>query len=148
MLPTCDQIAGWSLPVRQLYQYWQTIRPADGKIPGRQHFDPLDVPLLMPLIWMVDVVREAGAIRFRYRLLGTRHVRAMTRDYTGWWMDEAHANFNGHPYAAHYLQVCAGEVSWRRGKPGFHVHSDYYEMERIMLPLARDGVTVDMILAI
>jgi hypothetical protein len=41
-----------------------------------------------------------------------------------------------------------GHASWRRGRPGFHVHADYYEMERVMLPLARDGATVDMILAI
>ena len=148
MLLPDDQIAGWSLPVRQLYEYWRAIHPADGKLPGRQHFDPLDVPLLMPMVWMVDVVRNAGTIRFRYRLLGTRHVRAMTRDYTGWWMDEAHANFTNHPYAAHYLQVSEGQASWRRGRPGFHVHSDYFEMERVMLPLARDGSTVDMILAI
>lgn len=124
------------------------MHPAEGVLPGRQHFDPLDVALLMPLVWMLDVVRDAGAIRFRYRLLGTRHVRAMTRDYTGWWVDEAHANFIGHPYYAHYLRVCAGHASWRRGRPGFHVHADYYEMERVMLPLARDGATVDMILAI
>ena len=143
-----DQIAGWSLPVRQLYDHWRAMHPAEGVLPGRQHFDPLDVPYLMPLVWMLDVVRNVGTIRFRYRLLGTRHVRAMTRDYTGRWMDEAHANFIGHPYYAHYLQVCAGHASWRRGRPGFHVHSDYYEMERVMLPLARDGATVDMILAI
>lgn len=137
----------WSPSIRRLHDYWRRLHPAGGGLPGRQHFDPLDIADLMPLIWMVDIDRDAAGIRFRYRLLGTRHVRAMTRDYTGWWMDEAHPAFLTSPIYGHYLKVSAGEFNWRRGRPGFHVHPDYYEMERLMLPLARDGRVVDMILA-
>src|SRR5882724_3219503 len=145
--PAIDTVA-WCQPVRELYEYWQRIRPREDRLPGRQHFDPLDISRLMPLVWMVDIVHTAGVIRFRYRLLGTRHVQAMTCDYTGWWMDVAHSRFRQHEVSQHYLDVARGEVSWRRGRPGFHVHSDYLEMERVMLPMARDGSSVDMIFAL
>jgi hypothetical protein len=146
--PTENDLARWHPKVRQLHDYWKRIHPAAGVLPGRQHFDPLDIAELMPLVWMVDVVREGGTLRFRYRLLGTRHVRAMSRDFTGWWMDEAHAGFLDSAVYPHYLDVARGEVSWRRGQPGFHVDPSYYEIERVMLPLARDPAIVDMILAI
>jgi hypothetical protein len=133
--------------MRRLHDYWVRLHPTGGGLPGRQHFDPLDIVDLMPLVWMVDVVRGDDGIRFRYRLLGTRHVRAMERDYTGWWMDEAHDAFLSSSIYEHYLLVAGGAVNWRRGRPGFHVPPEYYEMERLMLPLARDGAHVDMILA-
>jgi hypothetical protein len=144
--PSAESIASWSPQLRRLYDYWRGLHPVAG-LPGRQHFDPLDIADMMPLLWMVDIVRSGVAIRFRYRLLGTRHVRAMGRDYTGWWVDEAHDAFLTSPVYAQYLQVAEGEVSRRRGRPVFHVHPDYYEMERLMLPLARDGENVDMALA-
>jgi hypothetical protein len=140
--------SAWCPPVRQIYDYWQSLRHRHEGLPGRQYFDPLDIPRLMSLVWMVDVVRDACAIRFRYRLLGTRQVQAMTRDFTGWWVDEAHPNFREHPYYQHFLKVARGEVSWRKGRPGFHVHADYFEMERVMLPMARDGSNVDMMLGL
>jgi hypothetical protein len=146
--PTEKEIARWHPKVRQLYEYWKRIHPADGVIPGRQHFDPLDIAELMPLVWMVDIVRDETPPRFRYRLLGTRHVRAMTRDYTGRWIDEAHDDFRNSTVYPHYLDVARGAVSWRRGQPGFHVDPNYYEIERVMLPMARDPAVIDMILAI
>ncbi|MBV8651896.1 MAG: PAS domain-containing protein [Alphaproteobacteria bacterium] len=146
--PTDKDTARWHTKVRQLYDYWKRLHPADGVLPGRQHFDPLDIAELMPLVWMVDIIRDQPAPRFRYRLLGTRHVRAMTRDDTGRWMDEAHDDFRNSAVYPHYLDVARGEVSWRRGRPGFHVDPNYYEIERVMLPMARNPAVVDMILAI
>jgi hypothetical protein len=139
----------WSERVRALYEHWLTLHPATSRFPGRQHFDPLKVAGLMPWVWMVDVVHKDAHPRFRYRLLGTKHVQALGRDYTGWWMDEAHPAFSSPSIFAHYLSVASGEVSWRRGQPGFQTQRDFvFEMERVMLPMARDGVTVDLILAI
>ena len=52
-----------------LYDYWRSKAPADGTLPGRKHIDPLDIPTLLPHIWLVDVVDAPR--RFRVRLLGT-----------------------------------------------------------------------------
>ena len=33
--------------VRTLFEYWMSMSP-DGRLPGRRHFDPTDVPFLLP----------------------------------------------------------------------------------------------------
>ena len=40
------------------------------------------------------------------------------------------------------------QPNWRRGKSLIRFEKDYAELERLYLPLADDGMTVDMILAI
>ena len=137
----------WHPKIERLHRYWRKMQPSVDRLPGRQHFDPLDISDLMPWVWIVDIERTSGEIAFRYRLLGTEHVRAMTRDLTGRRLDEAHPEFLRHAAYPHYLQVAEGRMSWRRGRPGFHVDPDLFEMERIMLPLARDGSRPDMLLA-
>jgi hypothetical protein len=59
-----------------LFDYWRSKAPAEGTLPGRRHIDPLDVPRLLPHIWLVDVVDEPR--RFRVRLLGTALVETGT----------------------------------------------------------------------
>ena len=40
--------ARWHPRVARLYRYWLSIHPPGGGLPGRQHFDPVDVPELLP----------------------------------------------------------------------------------------------------
>jgi hypothetical protein len=134
--------------VEQLYEHWLGLRPGPGVLPGRQHLDPVSLPVsLLPFLWLADV--ERTPLRFRYRLLGTEHVRVLGRDYTGHWIDEAHPNFVG---SAAYGQFVAaaerGEVGYRCGNTLIILPKDYRSMERLILPLARDGREVDMLLAI
>jgi PAS domain len=135
----------WHPKVRRLLGYWLNIRPLPDLLPGRQHFDPLHIVPLMPYVWMLDVVDG----RLRYRMLGTRMVDAMQRDLTGWWLDEAHPGFLTHPLA-HYFEErwSSGKPTWRRGRPFIHVDPDIYEMEQVILPMARDGRIADMLLCI
>jgi PAS domain len=133
--------------IRRLYEYWQGARPGAGRLPGRQHIDPAAIRDLLPWLWMVDVERDP--LRFRYRLLGTEQVHAMERDLTGRLLDEAHPSFVGSSSYPHYVAAAErGEIGYRRGPPTFHVSKDYIAIERLLLPLARDGATVDMLLAI
>lgn len=133
--------------VRRLYDYWRRIHPPLGGLPGRQHVDPTEISDLLPWLWMVDVVRTP--LRFRYRLVGTEQVAAMEHDFTGQFLDEAHPRFLG---SASYPQYVAAaeraEIGYLRGKPVFHLNKDYIAIERLLLPLARDGKSVDMLLAI
>src|SRR5579863_3722015 len=87
-------LAQWYPKTRKLLEYWHSMRPAPGLLPGRQHFDPLDIPGLMPNIFMLDRFPDSG--RLRYRLVGTRVVEAMLRDLTGKWYDEAHPGVLNH----------------------------------------------------
>ncbi len=52
--------------IREIYDYWVSINPADGA-PARRDLDPVDVPKLLPNLWMANVEREP--IRFRFRLI-------------------------------------------------------------------------------
>jgi len=135
----------WGSGVRRAYEYWLGQRPGGG-LPGRQHIDPTDIPFLLRGLWLIDVAREP--FRFRYRLVGTRIVEAMGRDPTGLWLEEAHPHASSVPgFFLRYERVAqTGIPSRRRGTALLWSHRDYREIENILLPLAADGKTVDMIM--
>jgi hypothetical protein len=133
--------------LRRLYDYWLSLRPAAGSLPGRQHIDPAAIRDLLPWIWMVDVERNPW--RFRYRLLGTEQVHAMERDLTGRFLDEAHPSFIASISYRQYVAAAERyEIGYLRGPPVFHLNKDYVAIERLLVPLAKDGATVDVLLAI
>jgi hypothetical protein len=136
----------WHAKLRKLFECWRSIHPAEGVLPGRQHFDPLYVADVLPFVFMIDLVGHP--VRLRYRLLGTRMVDAIGRDLTGQWLDEAHPRAVAHPMYQTLLQrSLQKQFTWRRGAPFVHVDPDIYEIEQIMLPMAKKGSHVDLILA-
>jgi hypothetical protein len=44
--------------IRRLLEYWESVRPVGGGLPGRQHIDPVAIPELLPWLWMLDVERD------------------------------------------------------------------------------------------
>ena len=60
-----------------------------GRLPGRRHFDPVDVPQFLAWINLVDVVEGGGRRRFRFRLHGTRQTELAGRDVTGLFVEDA-----------------------------------------------------------
>jgi hypothetical protein len=121
---------------RQILEYWRSKAPPD-RLPGRQHIDPCEIPKALPWVGLVDV---------GYRLIGTGVVAKMGRDATGKWFDE------------HYGP---DEFARRRGTYEAFVRSrrpmivrctdlipdgEFKRCDCLMLPLAADGETVDMIL--
>lgn len=137
----CDQ------RITALYRYWQMKRPGAGLLPGRQHIWPAEVPGLLRYVWLCDVEREP--LRFRYRLIGSTISYLMSRDETGAWLDEAHENFESSPaYRDFVAAVETAAGVYYKGKPLFHLEKDYIAMERLLLPMARNGYDVDMLLGI
>jgi hypothetical protein len=129
--------------VRAIYDYWRSVHPKGGGLPGRQHIDPVDIPLLLPNIWLIDVYRNP--YRFRFRLVGTLVVDYAGEDNTGKWFDERWPDFD----ASVFIDVVeTGEPSWARGRSKMRPEKNYYELERVRFPLATDGKTVDMILSL
>ena len=64
-------------------------------------------------------------------------------------MDESFASFLTNPTYTDYVQVAqSGIPSYRSGTPLYHLDKKHVRMERIMLPLAGAGKTIDMMLAI
>lgn len=137
----------WNPKIRRLHEYWLAISPADGQLPGRQHVDPSAIPDLLPQMFLVDVEREP--LRFRYRLVGTDYVEMMGRDLTGEYLDAVHPGFPG-PVLQHYINaVERRRPAYRKGPVMYaNAKKDYLTVERLIVPLARNGVDVDMIMGV
>jgi hypothetical protein len=129
---------------RRCLDYFASIIPAD-RLPGRPHFDPMRIPDLLPNIWLVDVIR-GDALRFRYRLIGTRAAKTFPKDVTHRFLEEVHEDFAANPMRRYLEEIVDRRIpSWRRGSPNAWLAGQLIDLERLYLPLARDGVSVDMI---
>lgn len=131
--------------IKTLFDYWRSIQPEAGRLPGRQHFDPLDIPQLLPSIWMVDVRREP--LRFRFRLVGTEIVKFTGRDCTGLWLDQAYPDYvNTAAFAVHRECAATGVPVYRKGGVLSDPRRSHVQAERLYLPLAANGRDVDILL--
>ena len=130
--------------IDRLVDHWRRIHPAGG-LPGRQHFDPADLPDLLPHIWLMDVHRDPW--RFRVRLVGTAIVRFSGRDVTGRWCHDIFPDFDA---TQSYTDIVTCST---KGIPVFRtakllVKQDHWLSRRVHLPLASDGGRVDVILSL
>lgn len=132
--------------IRDAIEYWISIHPSEG-LPGRQHFDPVDVPRLLPFVCLLDVSGDPP--QFRVRLMGTQMVAFHEKDFTGYWYHDAFPQFRGsNTEAAMVAAARTGQPRWYGGAPAFSHTTDYKYLECIALPLARDGRNVDMLLLV
>ena len=132
--------------IREIYDYWLSIHPA-GRLPGRQHFDPVDIPSLLPNVYLIDVA--PGGRDFTFRLMGTRAEAFFGGNYTGQPVSRAYvSDHNSRTYADIAAMYRDRLPRWRRG-PTFYVQNrELALVERLYLPLARDGSTVDIVLGL
>lgn len=139
--------AGCDPRIKAAFDYWRSRHGEDGALPGRKSIDPVEMRSFLPDICLYEV--QQTPIRFRYRVIGTQIASRMDHDYTGRWLDEVHPRFVGSPAYDEFVRVARREIpfAYYRGIPLFHTVRDYRIMERILVPLAQDGVTVDMMLA-
>ncbi len=135
--------------LRDLYLYWLGKRRARA-LPARADVNPLELPgALWQHLMLMDVVREAGALRFRYRLVGGVVERELGRSVTGAFADEVTAGWGDY---GRYLAEIYGEAA--AGQP-IYTETIFLPMgwrlatltRRLVLPLASDGTTVDMVLS-
>jgi hypothetical protein len=133
--------------VRSLYDYWRRVAPNAALLPGRRHIDPIDIPKLLDDLWLLDVVGEPK--RFRFRLLGGAAQRKGCPGRVGDFMDQffpngiADAALDDLRFVAERRQPV-----WWRGRPLLQHKTEVAELERLLLPLAADGLIVDMVLCI
>ena len=126
------------------FDYWCSKAP-EGKLPGRQHIDPSELRALLPNILIYDVVRVDGRYRFRYRLWGSFVTQLVGADFTGKFIEDAaeperHADINSVLSA---IVTSRQPHFWQQPVPV--PNRDFIAYQRLALPLARDGETVDML---
>jgi PAS domain len=138
-----DTEAIHSAKLRQLYTYWRS-KAANGRLPSRADIDPIEIPQILPYVFLVDV--EHGPLRFRFRLVGTQICTWSGRDVTGMYVDDPAYGPRGPEVIRQYAEVVARGMAFYIEQPAPRPERDYIFYDRIVLPLARDGRTVDMLL--
>jgi len=130
--------------LRKLHAYW-LAKKGDRAAPPRSAIQPDEIVALLPNVALIDVVGNIP--RFRFRLFGTGLVKAYGQDITGKFADEVDLDTIGPDIIAQFTKVvreCQPAVARIRfTKTGDH---RYVQYERLALPLAETGTTVNMIL--
>jgi hypothetical protein len=134
---------------RALYDYWRSRRQGR-RCPSRADIEPTDIPHLLPYLMLTEVVD--GGARYRWRLVGTEVERHFGCPMTGRYIDE---QLRGE-YLAYvetlYRSAVAGctpvysENSYNTRGRGWDAYSEVFRTARVMLPLAPDGESVNMVL--
>jgi hypothetical protein len=117
-----------------LFEHWQGLRPAPGRLPPRAAFDPIAVPSAMSTLVLAEVTGE----ELTFRVVGTDMVAAWGRDYTGERLSdimsgEYHAFIRSLFDQTIETESCVfshSRFQWDRGRT--------LDTRRLMLPFARD----------
>ncbi len=131
--------------LRFAFDYWLSKAP-DGMLPGRQHIDPIELRTILPNVMLIDVEPDPAGAKFRLRLIGTAITEATGRDLTGQYFGPE--NQSGDQVM---MERLAGLLE--TGQPYFVVDKLYAPdrqhllLHRLVMPLARDGKTINMIFA-
>lgn len=128
--------------IARLYAYW-CARRGERPLPARADLDPADFAYILGNVVLVEVHREP--LRLRYRLHGVNLVARDGYDMTGRWLHD-------HPEPEYRVRIeqTYGEVA-RSGRLAHGIRDIVVDgrtrrYETLVLPLGRDGATVDMIL--
>lgn len=123
--------------------YWASKRKGD-RLPARSDIDPLDIPTLLPQVILLDVQNDPWD--FRFRLIGTNVVHHLSRDWTGSWMSDIEHMAPPSRIYNSCVEVASAGKPLRSDTPYVGPHQNYVRAEDVILPLAQDGATPDMLL--
>ena len=132
---------------REAYDYWCSKADA-GRLPGRDAIDPLELPAVLPWLNLIDVLRDGEKYRFRHRLIGTGIVSRFGRDSTGSWFDELYDAEFLESHQKDYVSIVESGRPALSRVPMPLKEKNFITYERLALPLATDGVTIDMIMVV
>lgn len=138
---------------RALLDYWIARFPKDdsagGRLPGRQHIDPADLPAsYLAHLLLLDVVPGTPR-RFRFRVAGTALAGIVGRDVTGLHYDELGGTPDRTAPVARALDLIVEQARPVFVEGALTLPSDdFFWVKRLGLPLARDGHNVDMVLCL
>jgi hypothetical protein len=131
-----------------IFRYWASKRRGR-TMPSRADIDPLELRSYLPQLVLLDV--EGDPPRFRYRLVGTEVTRVRrglrNSDPTGRFVDEVTHHQGTGAVLAHYRRVVAErKPSTDAGTYPPSPERPWLRFSRLVMPLSRDDVTVNMLL--
>ena len=130
-----------------MMQYLNSVAP-EGLLPGRQHIDPLDFRQVISLVNLVNVERDAGDVRFRYRLVGETQTRNAGRETTGLLLEDALVPELLPRVRANMRKVLSTRLAVFDSFPMPHPDRQFIISQRMYYPLAADGTTIDILLTL
>lgn len=129
--------------LQALYEYW-LAKHRSGRLPSRDDLDPRDIRDVLPIVFLVDVVREP--LRFRFRLVGTEFAAKYGRDFTGEFLDDLVEPSEIDDAASDFASCVADRTCIRTHRRWQNDSGYYWYFERILLPLVDDAGGVNMLL--
>jgi hypothetical protein len=130
--------------LNEIYGYWLAKR-GQRRMPSRRDLDPTEIPRLLRNLMLIDVGRDP--FRFGYRLIGTNVVDATGENRTGKDFDVVGFIAANPIVRQEYITVATTGEPLHSFEPFYRLDTRReYDVERLLLPLSSDGVTVDMIL--
>lgn len=134
-----------SEPLTEALSAWRALR-RDAPCPRRADFDPLKFRGALGLLSLLEVYRNPW--RFKYRVHGTETALWVGYDLTGKFVDEGASKDFADKAADHLAFVAT------TGRPAVERHYNQIvglrnlNVEALVLPLASDGYTVDLLISI
>lgn len=129
--------------LRRLYDYWRA-RCRSGAVPSRRDIDPLDIPDLLPNLFLLDVIGDAED--FVFRLAGSQVEDAFSMPLRGRSIAEIQkAAGTPIPVAQHIEVARGGGPRYREGSV-LVAGRDHWRTHRLLLPLSSDGRAVDVLI--
>lgn len=132
-------------PVAAGLAYWRS-RCRKGLLPGRRDVDPADMTEFLRDIILFDV--QAVPRDFRYRLIGTRVREHLFEDRTGQWLSQIPITRPPGEAWTKLSWVADNRRPLFGHTPYVGPHQHFTALTDAVLPLATDGINVDMILCI
>jgi hypothetical protein len=129
--------------LRAIADHWDAIR-GEGQLPSWEMLRPSEIAPHLSMVWAYKYDRETGA--FTGRLASTRILLALGRSFRGIALEDVHPP-ESYPRVRDYMiRIVSGPAALRSVGPLFRQRQQVVEGERIVLPLASDGVHCDGIL--
>jgi hypothetical protein len=127
----------------RVLEYWKERRQ-EREFPARADFDPLEMKPFLGNLVLFDVMYEP--LRFRFRLVGTEFTHRFGIDPTNCMVDD-YPRLESRKFINDML---SSTVEWRAPSTILRrvmVGDRVCDYEAVYMPLAKDGTTIDMLLA-
>jgi hypothetical protein len=139
-------IPGWHPHVDRLWRYLRR-GVAEGRMPDRADFDPVDVPDLLARMWLLDVRHDPFDLV--YRLCGTKETDSLECDPTGRSFLDVHREriASAPDVLTRYRDMArTGAATWRRGPLALRHRDRHKSVENLMVPMTAGGERVAILM--
>ena len=129
--------------LRRLYHDW-SVRRHGRPMPSRADFDILDLDYILGDLNLLDVLYQP--LRFRFRVHGSNAVARLGFDLTGKTIDAYPDPDYRTIVREHFTAAVQSRAPKRIVRDPYRFRDRVLRWEGLILPLAADGYTVDMLL--